>query len=110
MELFSFGMLAGAVLALIFISIVRVKNDKDIDQGSSDGDNCGDSDSDVIHDDNRDMGIHWYKFPEGSSERQNELEILINKLNVMQMILGICRTEREALQDAILYIEEKEGL
>ena len=110
MELFSFGMLAGAVLALIFICILRIQDDKNIDKGTSDGDNCGNADSSIVPDNNRDMGIHWYKFPEGSDEQKKELEFLINKLCTMRAILGISGTERGALEDAIIYIEEKEGL
>ena len=111
MELFCFGMLAGMVAALIFIGILRIKDDRAVDQGQLNNDNSVDVHNSGTSGESRDLDIHhWYKHPKRSKTYDEEILNLLNGLLVMRQVLGLSRREKEMLDDTILYIEENEGL
>ena len=110
MNLFAFGMLAGVIVAIIFMSVVKIKDDRTVDQGQLNNDSSMDVHNSGTGGESRNVGIHWYTYPEKSEARQVELETLIDGLRSMQTILGLSRRENEMLEDAALYIEENEGL
>ena len=110
MNLFVFGMLAGVIVAIIFMGVVKIKDDRTVDQGQLNNDSSMDDSDSGIDSESRNVGIHWYTYPEKSVSRQVALETLVDGLWAMQTILGLSRRENEMLEDAALYIEEHEGL
>lgn len=97
MEMFYFGIFAGMILTIILLMLFGIKGGKLTDDGDNDnvsdvrdGDRSG-------SDDERDN-----KPPHRSKET------VIFYLGEMGDILGLCRTEKETLEDAIYYLEEGE--
>lgn len=111
MNLFAFGMLVGVIVAIIFMSVVKIKDDRTMDKGQLNNDSSVDVHNSGTGGESRDLDIHhWYKHPKGSKTYEEEIMTLLNGLLVMRQILGLSRREKEMLGDTILYIEENEGL
>lgn len=92
----------GLVVGII-ISLMMRRND------GSDNDDGG-SDTSIFNDFRECDGVdyHFYKYQEGTKEYKESIELLITDMHVLKTVVGLCYTEKDLLDCAIRYIEEKE--
>ena len=105
MEMMCFGFLAGAIFAILMVMVIRVANN-----GFNDNDR--DSKSSILDDFGECDGVDYcfYKYEKGSAEYKTSILLLAHDLHVMKFVTGLARTEKELLDCAIRYIEDKEGI
>ncbi len=97
MELFFFGAAFGMIFGFILVGIFGYVR---TDEREHSQHNSSDSDVDGDFGDNNGLDRHNNPSPEE----------VVNGLNAMSKILGVCNTERVYLTYAANYISEKEGL
>lgn len=111
MELFCFGILAGAIIALIIFCIMGVfRSDKDVDQGKPDDDNNIWSNDSSISElfDSLDPNYSW-PYDKGSPEEKEELEYLIDSLHAIVLTGGLTSYETRKIKKIIGYAERNLG-
>ena len=114
MELFAFGMFAGIIVAVLLIMASRIigvdNDDKNVDKRQLHRDSSNDSrDSNDARGD-RSVDNPWNRYSKGTEEYEEKIENLIMVLYTLSSNGLLCRTEKEAIQDAISYIETQEKI
>lgn len=114
MDLFVFGMFAGVIVAFLLITANRIigvdNNDKNVDKRQLHRDNGnGTCDSNNSGSD-RSLDNPWDRYSKGTKEYEEKIENLIIVLHSLSSDGLLCRTEKEAIQDAISYIEMQEKI
>lgn len=114
MELFAFGVLGGIIVAVLFMMVNHIigvdNNDKNVDKRQLHRDSSNDScdSNDAWRD--RSLDNPWDRYSKGTKEYEEKIENLIIVLYSLSSNGLLCRTEKEAIQDTISYIEMQEKI
>ena len=126
MDLFAFGVLAGIIFALIFIGGMSIAMDKgESNKSCIDNDNnneynrdCGSMDRHTEESKIKEIMLLEHAKRIGvklggdlydkmfTKEKFDHLEELVNRLRAMKVVTGLCRTEKETLEEAADFISE----
>ena len=110
MELFCFGTLAGAVIALIVFCIMGVfKNDENVDQGKPDDDNNIQPSSDTVSKLSSGSSDYIWTYDKGSEKEKEELGCLIDGLYAIALTGGLTSYEKRMIKKIIGYVERDLG-